>query len=49
MPDKISDRLPQDMPDRVPEGMPERMPDRMPEDLLFLNVYMSWWGSLEVK
>ena len=33
MPDKMSDRVPEDMPDRMPEDMPEDMPDHMPEDM----------------
>ena len=33
MPDRMSDRMPEDMPDRMPDRMPENMSDRMPEDL----------------
>ena len=36
MPDRLTDRMPEDMPDMpedMPGRMPEDMPDRMPEDL----------------
>ena len=33
MPDRMSDRIPEDMPEHKPEDMPDRMPEDMPEHM----------------